>query len=196
MPLCNETELLDKLAADDELAFELIYKHHICGVTAFLNKFLKSSQLADDIAQEIFIKIWEDRSKMQRVQSLKAYLYITARNRALNILKSTSKSLSVMSEILRHYRRSQNETENSMLDYDYRQFLLRIIEKLPSRSREVFQLCRDQGKSYEEVAEILGISTNSVKSHMVLSMKRLKASVEQELGISFGVFLVLLYSAH
>lgn len=195
MPMYDETKLLTKLAAGDEYSFELIYKRYITEITSFLVKYLKSNQLANDVAQEVFLKIWENRSHMSQVKSFKGYIYITARNQAINILRSTSRSSSLMSEILVHYQREYNATENAMLDYDYQQFLQRSIEALPPRSREVFRLCRDQGKSYEEVAEILGISTNSVKSHMVLSMKRLKASVEKEMGISFAFFLILLHSS-
>lgn len=191
-PLHNEQELLTQLAAGDEQAFGTIYRHYIFSVSQFLVKYLKSPQIAEDISQEVFVKIWENRIRMSQVDSFKAYLFVTARNHSLNVLKSASRAAPVMGEIVRHYQLQRSDTEDELLNKEYLQFLQRTIADLPPRSREVFRLCREQGKSYDEVAALLGISRNSVKNHMVHSMKQLKIAVEKELGISFAIFLLLI----
>ena len=89
----------------------------------------------------------------------------------------------------------ENGADDTVLTREYQEFLRRVIESLPPRSREVFLLCREQQFSYDEVAAQLGISRNSVKNHMVHSMKILKASVEKDLGISLSLFLLILYGA-
>lgn len=191
-PLNNENELLSQIAEGDEYAFGIIYKHYVVEVNSFLIKYLKSTQLAEDISQEIFVKIWENRSRLAQVDSFKAYLFVTARNHSLNVLKSTSHSIPIMSELINKYEQLRNNTEVEILVKEYTLFLEKAIASLPPRSREVFRMCREKGKSYNEVAEYLGMSRNSVKSHMIYSMKRLKAEVEKELGISFALFLLII----
>lgn len=182
------------MAAGDEQAFGAIYKHYIYDLSQFLIRYVKSPLIAEDLSQEIFVKIWENRKAMPDVDSFRAYLFITARNQSLNVLRNAARQPAVMGEILRNYQQQtvRTDSEDELLHRQYLQFLHDIIEKLPPRSREVFRLCRQQGKSYEEVAALLNISRNSVKNHMVHSMKVLKAAVEKELGISFSIFLLLI----
>ncbi len=97
-----------------------------------------------------------------------------------------------MSEIVNSFVEERNSTEDELLNKEYYDYLQKALAVLSPRSREVFKLCREQGKSYEEVATALGISRNAVKNHMVASMKILRTSVERDLGISLGVLLVIL----
>ncbi|WP_438871731.1 RNA polymerase sigma factor [Pedobacter panaciterrae] len=126
------------------------------------------------------------------MQSLKAYLHIVARNHTLNSLKKAFRSEVAMSEIVNSFVEERNSTEDELLNKEYYDYLQKALAVLSPRSREVFKLCREQGKSYEEVATALGISRNAVKNHMVASMKILRTSVERDLGISLGVLLVIL----
>ena len=182
------------MVAGDEEAFASIYKHYIFPVSQFLLRYVKSPQIAEDLSQDIFSKVWEGRERIPQIGSFKGYLFIMARNHSLNVLKNAAQAPSLMGEIVRHYKQQpfRTDTEDEVLHRQYLEFLHNIIEKLPPRSREVFRLCRQQERSYDEVANLLGISRNSVKNHMVHSMKVLKASVEKELGISFSLFLLII----
>lgn len=184
IPLHNEKELLLKVEAGEELAFCRLYKHYYSSVSKFVLGYVMSPELAEDISQEIFIKIWENRNKLNAIQCFRAYLFIVVRNYTLNILKTAARQEAGMAEIIRHYQANRIDTEERMLSNEYQQFLDKTLADLPPRSGEVFNLCRKQAKSYHEVAIQLGISRNAVKNHMVHAMKILKNSVERELGIS------------
>ena len=97
-----------------------------------------------------------------------------------------------MSEIIRHFDVARNTTEDDVLSNEYLAFIRKKLDELPPRSREIFRMCREQSKSYEEVAAALGITRDAVKSRMMHAMKTLKNSVEREIGLPFAVFLVLL----
>lgn len=189
----DERTLLNQLAGGDENAFASIYNEYHASITEFVQKYVKSPELAEDLSQEVFIRIWEGRSKLLAVQSFRAYLFIAARNHTLNALKSASRKDVVVGEIVRNYQAQRSTTEEDVLNREYLQFLHKIINRLPPRAREVFRLCREQGKSYDEVAALLGISRNSVKNHMVFSMKQLKAAVEKDLDIPLSLFLLILF---
>ncbi|ATP59048.1 RNA polymerase sigma-70 factor [Pedobacter ginsengisoli] len=190
--LLSDQELRTKLVFGDEYAFAEFYERYSAGILGFVKKFVHSADLSEDLTQEIFIKIWQCRSKLADVQSLKAYLYIVARNHTLNSLKKAFRSEVAMSEVVNSFVEERNCTEDELLSKEYYDYLHNALAQLSPRSREIFKLCREQGKSYDEVATALGISRNAVKNHMVASMKILRTAVEKDLGISLGVILVML----
>jgi RNA polymerase sigma-70 factor (ECF subfamily) len=96
-----------------------------------------------------------------------------------------------MGVIYSTFSEKRNEMEDNLITNEYLNHLRNILNTLPAQSREVFKLCRQQGHSYDEVAQMLGISRSCVKKHMVRSMRTLKLSVAKEFGISLSLFLIL-----
>lgn len=191
--LRTDSELLELIIEGNYQAFTAIYNRYVADIKRFLLKILKSAELTDDIAQEVFIQIWANRGKLSQVKSFKAYLFIAARNRALDSLKAVFRSEAAMGEIIQNFVAQRNTIDEEILDKEYRLFLDGILATLPERTRQIFALCREHGKSYDEVAQMLGISRNAVKNHMVLSMKILGSSVKKELGISLTLLLACVF---
>ena len=184
--------LATKLVAGDESAFAMTYLKYKKPLYGFVKKFVHSEELANDLAQEAFIKLWESRSKLDNVRSLKAYLFTIAKNHTLNNLKKVLQSDTAMPEIIRRFKESSNSVEEQLLNKEYEAYLKKILNDLPERTRQIFIQCRDQGRTYEEVAQEMGISRDAVKKHMVNAMKYLSTSVKRDLGISLSVLLALL----
>jgi len=191
----SDLELQQLLINDDYRAFTILYGRYSASIHQFLLKILKSAELTEDIVQEVFIKIWVNRKLLAQIKTFRAYLFISARNRALDSLKAAFRSDVAMSEVIHHFVAHRSTTEDDLLTREYLNFLNSILNSLPERSREIFSLCKEQGKSYEEVAGILGISRNAVKNHMVYSMKILRSSVEKELGISLSILFAIIFKA-
>jgi RNA polymerase sigma-70 factor (family 1) len=191
--LHTDADLLELIIQDNNEAFTVIYNRHFHNLKQFVLKLLRSPELAEDVTQEVFMLIWTNRAKLNRVSSIKAYLFISARNRALDCLKAAFRSEVAMSEIIQSYVAERDLTDDDVLDKEYSIFLKRILATLPERSREIFTLCREQSKSYDEVAAILGVSRNAVKNHMVLAMKILRNAAEQELGVTLMLWLTLIF---
>jgi RNA polymerase sigma-70 factor (ECF subfamily) len=193
----DERALLGRLAAGDADAFAALFNHYQDPLNQFITRFVKIPQLAEDLSQEVFLKIWQQRAKLTDIQSFRAFLFIVARNHTLNTLQTASRSQAAIGAITRATLGESNTspTDDSVLSREYLDFLRRAVESLPPRSREVFRLCREQQLSYDEVAAQLGISRHSVKNHMVHSMKILRSAVEKELGIPLGLFLLLVYGS-
>jgi RNA polymerase sigma-70 factor (family 1) len=176
----------------DELAFSSIYRHYYPFVISKVQRLLHSPDLSEDVTQEIFIKLWEAREKLGDVKSFAAYLTTVARNHTINVLKAAARNEAGITEIVRHLNKSQATTEDEVLSNEYVAFYKRKLGELPRRSREVFLMCRDESKSYEEVAAALGISRDAVKSRMVHAMKFLRSSAQSELGIPLVILLMLI----
>lgn len=191
----SDIELQQLLINDDYRAFTILYGRYSVAIHQFLLKILKSVVLTEDIVQEVFIKIWINRKLLSRIKTFRAYLFIAARNRALDSLKAAFRSDVAMGEVIHNFVICRSTTEEDLLSKEYLNFLNTVLASLPERSREIFSLCREQGKSYEEVAGILGISRNAVKNHMVYSLKVLRGSVEKELGISLSILFAIIFKA-
>jgi RNA polymerase sigma-70 factor (family 1) len=185
----EKTLLLDAVAAGDGVAFSRIYDFYKPGVRTYVLRLVKIPELADDLVQEIFIRLWETRKTLPEVKCFSAFLFTIARNHSLNSLKAISRSNQALPELIRHFqtRRVDDET----LDKEYLQFIQKALTSISPRSREVFRLCREQTMTYEQTAAELGISRNAVKKHMVAVMRKLREAADKELGLSMDGFILL-----
>lgn len=189
----NEKELLLHLQQGDQGAFEKLYHCHYSKVYSLILKYVHSPELSEDFTQEVFIKIWEKRQQLNHVESFKAYLLITARNYTINMLKKIAASEVAQSEVFSYYPQQKNIVDDELLTEEYALFLEQVLNRLPERTRQIFRMCREEGRSYEETATALGISGNAVKNHMVSSMKALRQMAEKDLGIPLNILLLLFF---
>ena len=185
----DEEEFLLSIASDDQQAFSAIYRRYQPEVYAFVLRLVKVPALAEDIVQDIFLKIWEARMQLPRVRHFRAFLFVTARNHTLNVLQSISRSEHALSTLLKEFQLLRFDDE--ALSNDYRRFLERTLESIPPKSREVFRKCREDGLSYDQVASEMGISRNAVKKHMVSALKVLREAARRDTGVSLEALLVL-----
>jgi RNA polymerase sigma-70 factor (family 1) len=185
----EETLLLDAITAGDEPSFSRLYDHYQPGVRVYVGKIVKIPELADDLVQEIFIKIWETRASLATVKCFSAFLFTIAKNHSLNSLQAISRSNQALPGLIRHFQ--QHRTDDETLDKDYRRFIERSLAAISPRSREVFRLCREETMSYEQAAAELGISRNAVKKHMVAVIRSLKEAACKEFGLSLDLFVLL-----
>jgi len=190
-----ENALLMQIAEGDKKAFDKLYEFYHSLIRKVVIKFVKSPDLTDDLTQEIFIKIWDIRSELPNIGSFKSYLIVTASNHVLNFLKKASREDVAKGEILRHYIQSEESTEDKIITQEYWKFINNVLDSLPAQTREVFRICREENKSYDEVASILGITRNTVKKHIVRANKEFKAALEKNSDIHLKL-LILLFLEH
>ncbi len=188
MSLPNEQELLQRLSQGDENAFVAIYDYYRSSIFHFVQKFAKSPDLSEDLTQEIFIKVWEMGPDIMNIGHFRPYLFAIARNHIFGFFKKISSENLAKSELLRHSISARSNADENMMTREYMTFLQDILDSLPSRTKEIFLLCREEHQSYEEVAEHLGISRNAVKKHMVRSMKSIRKSIGQVMGITIFLY--------
>lgn len=189
----SEQFLLQQLIAGKERGFNEIYELHNREIFRFIIKFVNSVPLAEDLTQEVFIKIWENRLRLENVECFRSYLFVTARNHTFNRLKEVFKSDVALTEVVSGFIQLRNATEDDIIDKEYLQFIKRTLNSLPERTKEIFKQCREHGRTYDEVAADLNISRNAVKNHMVHAMKVFRSSVKNELDILVSLLLFILF---
>lgn len=186
----EEDRLLFAIAAGDVQAFSTVYYHYQEDLYRYVLRLVKIPALAEDVLQDIFLKIWEARQQLPGVHHFPGYLFTVARNHTLNVLQSVARSTHALSDLVRHFREQRFDDE--ALSNDYRRFIEQALQAIPIRSREIFRKCREQGMTYEEVGREMGISRNAVKKHMMTAIRTLKDAAQQDLGVSLGASVVLM----
>lgn len=187
----SDAALTDLIKSGDGSAFAELYERYHDPIYRFIRKYLRSDELSEDICQNVFIKFWEQREQPIIIREISAWLFTLAKRQALDFLKRASVEQTAMGTILAGYP-VNHHPEDDHISKDYLVFIDKVLDTLPEQTKLIFQLCRQQHKSYEEAAEQLGISRHTVKKHMVRSMKVLKDAAENELGISFMLVLAIL----
>jgi RNA polymerase sigma-70 factor (family 1) len=174
--------LFRRLKEGDERSFELLFKKYYAGLSSYALVFVKCDDLARELAHETFIKIWERRCSIKIESSFKSYLYRSVHNNCINFLKR-SRHLSEIhetarAEILKQHEINMHHFSQENLDRllpdDFEIVFSKGLGLLPEQCREIFILCRDDKLSYQEVAERLGISVNTVKTQMKRALAKLR----------------------
>lgn len=189
-PIYNEQELLAKIAMKDQRAFKIIYDQYRKFVYSSALKLLRDDHYAEEILQEIFMKLWLMGEELTKIKHFESYLTTIVRNRSLNVLRRIALEAKADKSLIMKWEEEHNETEERIVLNDYNRILKEGIQQLTPKQREVYQLCYDQGMKYEQVAKVLGISVLTVKTHMQLALRSLRKYV-QENG-DFAIFLILL----
>jgi RNA polymerase sigma-70 factor (ECF subfamily) len=187
-PLYNERELLCRTADGDEAAFTLLLRQFRNKVYTQTLVYLKSAVTAQEITQDIFLKIWANRSGLPQVENFSGYLFIITRNEIVSALRKKGREQTTPSETL-----EENGwiPDQQLLYKESYKLLLEGIEALPPARKNVFKMSRLEGLSYEEIAVRLGISRNGVKDHIVKSLVFLRNFLHAHTGDTFILFWVL-----
>jgi RNA polymerase sigma-70 factor (family 1) len=192
----DERTLLRDIASGDGQAYKRFYLQYKDEIYRLTLRYVKSHELAQDISQDIFMKIWLQREKLATIDHWRPYLLHLARNHTLNVLRDAGRSEAAMGEILKNFEDRPGFFDDETLSRDYRDFIRRTFDSLSPRAQEIFTLCREQGRTYEEAAAALGITRSAVRKHMVHSLQRFRDAAESELGVSLGVILPFLPLLH
>lgn len=188
----DEINIVEGLINGQKEAFEKVYAAYHYKVYKLAIKFVKSEEIAKEVVQDVFVKIWVSRHTINKELSFSAYLFTIAHNHIFNLLKRAAKETSLKSEILAAAELTTNQTEDAVITAEYESLASHAIEHLPPQRKIVFKLCRQEGKSYEEVAQELGISKSTVKDHMVKAVKTIKEYLHIHTQASF-LYLLALY---
>lgn len=189
--LSDERSLVLRLIEGDEDAFCELYAAYKNRLIYFAMRFLKSREYAEDIFQDAFAVVWQGRRFINPDASFSAYLYTIVRNRILNQLRDLSNQNKLREQILSQAVNYTNETKDEIIANDLRQFISRALQQLTPRQREIFQMSRERQMSHREIAEVLGISVNTVQESISISLRTLRTYLEKNSIVGADLILLL-----
>ena len=195
---CIEKQIIERLKRGDERAFRYIYDRHYVLLCRFAEQLLNDLPLAEEVVDDVIFYLWEHRTEVEITYSLRAYLIRAVRNRCLNELNSLGNriesrvsSLSVAEnlEFLDAIFVEERTPLGHLLEQELEDELLRRIDELPSECKAVFKKSRFEGKKYEEIAEELHISVNTVRYHI----KNALAYLQEKMGTYLKLLIIYIF---
>lgn len=175
-----------------EHAFFQIYTLYHPNIYCFALKYFKNEEIAEDVTHDTFLRLWQYRSRINPKLPLINYLYRIARNVLFKELKKYKGNLLLKEQLLAEYENQQLLSACVHTSYqtrEYSRILEQAINHLPAQRQRVFKLCKQEGKTYKETANQLGISTYTVKEHVSLAMKFIKKYLITHADLVFGILL-------
>jgi len=174
----TDEELLAGIQNADHDVFTTLYARYFQGLSLAALKYVKGTSIAEEIVQDVFLKLWEAPGDIMHVRSLKAYLYRAVINHSINYV-NRQKNIEL------HHQRIAEETsqkyiESLIEDHALKELLYQEIERLPTQCRKVFKMSRFQDLKYREIAEQLNISEKTVENHIVNALKTLRAKLQDK----------------
>lgn len=186
----DDKELLQLVSTGDAKAFSIIFHHYSPKVYTYALKLVKSDILAEEITQEVFLKIWNLETQLSEIENLDAYLRVLTRNHTLKVLRRIALETRTSRMMVHDYHEDHNETEEYIIFKDSEKILNQAIEQLPAQQKLVYSLCHQEGLKYDEVAQKLNISKLTVKTHMQHALRFLRNYVSAHTDIATLVILM------
>ena len=170
-PLHNQLELFRLISLGDEAAFEQVFELYKSRLVSYLALFTKSTEEAKELTQEIFLKVWISREKLADIESPENYLFVMAKNKALDYLRKASLDSKMREDLWRSISQHQQSTEEELFAEERANLINEAIYKLSRQQQAVFRLSRMGGLTHDQIALQMSISKNTVKNHIVASVK-------------------------
>ncbi|HVU94195.1 MAG TPA: sigma-70 family RNA polymerase sigma factor [Puia sp.] len=182
--------LVSRLRTDDDTALQYLYQTYHPAVLANIRRLVHHEAEAEDILQNVFMTLWENRHKLMPAQSLPGWLFTASYYKSLEYLRTALRlSLTPLTEQVMNIA-TEGPTESSF--DDQLALINEAMETLPRRKRMAFQLCRLEGKTYDEAATLLQISAESVKEYVKSCSALIRKRIEKDKP-SIAILLLLIY---
>jgi len=188
-----EKELVERLIEGDESAFCELYALYKNRLMYFAMKFLKSREFAEDVFQDAFAAIWQNRRFLNPEMPFSSYIYTIVRNRVLNLLSTLECDRRLKESILSSVIELDDDTSQSLQNDDIRGIIDKALQSLTPRQSKIFTMSRKQFMSHKEIATELGISVYTVQQHISESLKTIRAYLSKYSDIYSDIIILLFF---
>lgn len=172
--LYSDEELMREIKADNMFAFDLIYNKYSKKLYKFGYSLLKSHEETENLVQDVFLNLWENRNKVEKDSSIKSYIFAITYNSAISILRKKAME-SKFVEYLKSLQIIYEKPVNMELEYtELTNKINEIVYALPQRQKEVYLLHKVEALKYSEIAVLLDISVNTIENHMSRALKTIR----------------------
>ncbi len=175
--LYSDEDLMREIRADNMFAFDALYWKYCKRVYKFAYSNLKIREEAENIMQDVFLNLWENRHKVEKDSSIKSYIFTITYNSAISVIRKKASETRFV-EYLKSLQEINEDPVNIKLEFnELNNMLDEIIDSLPERQKEAYLLHRDEGLKYFEISERLNISVNTIENHMSRALKTIRSKL-------------------
>ncbi len=172
-----EVLIMKVIQEDDYSAFQLLFKKMYSPLCQFCIKFVKSPEVAEELVSDVFYSIWKNRGRLMIVSSPKAYLFTSVRNKGFDHLRKVKKMMHCGLEKASHLHTDAANSQEMLVCDELSAKLDQTISRLPKQCKLIYELSRDQGLKYKEIATLLQVSVKTVETQMGRALKHLRTSI-------------------
>lgn len=186
----DERELIKRLKLDDQTAFELIFRFYYSGLVIFSKQITNNGEDAEEMVQDFFVQLWENRRKINEVETLKPYFFTSIKNKSLNHLKRRGVEQKIHDYIKKQVEKNILYDPDIYVTSELQEQITRAIDGLPERCREIFVMSRLRGFSNDEIAENFDISKRTVETQISKALRILRNELQNYLGILLFIGMI------
>lgn len=187
MDFTTEKGYIEAISRGNEQAFESLFLHYFPRIKGFISGILQNEEEAEDISQDIFVSMWQNRERLANIENLNAYLFRIAKN---TVFRHIERSL-----LFKDYQQQTEHTafisgKNDSIEEELYakelEFLISVaVEKMPPQRKQIYRMSRVDGLSNDEIATRLSISKRTVENHLTLAL----ADIRKIIGFFIFAFL-------
>lgn len=189
----TEKEILSRLISGDVHAFEQVYHLYSPRLFGKLIKLVKSDSDAREILQDVFLILWQHRASIDPEKSFRSFIFKIAENKVYDFFRKVTRDKNRQSELLALSTENYLFIEESKSGDQSLAILQKAIDSLSPQRKQVFRLCKLEGKTYKEVSELLEISVSTISDHIVKGTKSIRDYFEKHkhsLALTLSLFLI------
>ena len=170
----SDEELVQEIKANNVFAFDQLYKKYCKKVYKFGYSILKTVEDSENLVQDVFLSLWENRNKVEKNSSIKSYIFTITYNSAISIIRKRANESKYI-EYLQSLQELNEESVNLEMEYEeLKNRINKIVQALPPRQKEIYLLHYIEGLKYSEIAERLNISVNTIENHISRALKTIR----------------------
>jgi RNA polymerase sigma-70 factor (ECF subfamily) len=166
----------------DEVAFREFYTGNVFRLFQFAYTFVQNREQAEEVVNDVFLKLWQNRSRLDQIDNISVYLYVAVKNTAANYLRQVKgKATILLEEQAVHHFYLSPDPEQLLVTDELRKKIEMAIDRLPTRCKLIFKLVKEDGLTAAEVAAILDISYKTVTTQLTIALKKLEEALRLSL---------------
>ena len=167
---------------DDTQAYKQLFLLFYPSLVPFAISIIKSKESAEEIVSDVFVKIWQKRHHLDKVENLSFYLFTAVKNRCINQLNSPKNRTAInIDDTTVEFKSLYHDPEQKMISAEIIKQIQAAIQELPPRCRLIFKLVKEEGLKYKEVAELLQLSVKTIENQMSLAFKKIGTAINFKL---------------
>ena len=188
----EEKLLLTKVSNGDEKAFRKLYDAYFNRLSVYVFKFNKCEETTAEIVQDIFLKLWTNRSSINEIDSFQSYLFRSARNRSIDCLRKLARESNLIKLVSIQLEEERNNIEEKLDIIDLQLLITKALQSLSDQKKQIFKLSKLEGLSHDEISEMMQLSKSTVKNHLSETLKHLRKYLSQRPDHDYLILLLLL----
>jgi RNA polymerase sigma-70 factor (ECF subfamily) len=190
--LPDEEALFLRLSHSDVDAFTAIFNFYEPRLYPFVLKMTKSETIAEEVVQEVFIKLWTNRASAASIDNPQGYIFRAASNQTISHLRSKARQMNLVKAVTNSSEEESNITEETLELKELQALVHEAVEKLPSQRKLIYTMSRQQGYKNDEIAQQLGISVSTVKNQLTEALRTIREHLKQHPGLPAIIIAIIM----